>query len=50
MELFNNKTNYMNNFSDLEVIFPNKIINKIKLIDKLGIVENIGVWEYIKNI
>jgi hypothetical protein len=50
IELFNNKINYMNNFSDLEVIFPNKIISKIKLVEKLGIVENIGVWKKIKDI
>ena len=49
-ELIINKNLYMNNFSDLEVIFPNKIINKIKLVDTLGVVENIGVWEKIKNI
>ena len=45
-----NKEKYMNNYSDLEVIFPNAIINKIHLVDKLGIVENIGVWKKITNI
>ena len=49
-KLIINKNLYMNNLSDLEVIFPNKIINKIKLVDTLGIVENIGVWEKITNI
>jgi hypothetical protein len=45
-----NKEKYMNNYSDLEVIFPNAIINKIFLVDSLGIVENIGVWKKITNI
>jgi hypothetical protein len=44
------KEKYMNNYSDLEVIFPNAIINKIHLVDKLGIIENIGVWKKITNI
>ena len=40
----------MNNNSDLEVIFPNAIMDKIHLVDNLGIVENIGVWKKITNI
>jgi hypothetical protein len=40
----------MNNYSDLEVIFPNAIIDKITLTDTLGVVENIGVWKKIENI
>ena len=46
----NNKEKYMNSYSDLEVIFPNAIIDKIHLVDNLGIVENIGVWKKITNI
>jgi hypothetical protein len=45
-----NKEKYMNNYSDLEVIFPNAIIDKITLTDTLGVVENIGVWKKIENI
>jgi hypothetical protein len=45
-----NKEKYMNNYSDLEVIFPNAIIDKISVVDNLGIVENIGVWKKITNI
>ena len=45
-----NKEKYMNNYSDLEVIFPNAIIDKVHLVDNLGIVENIGVWKKITNI
>jgi hypothetical protein len=45
-----NKEKYMNNYSDLEVIFPNAIINKVNLVDSLGIIENIGVWKKITNI
>ena len=45
-----NKEKYMNNYSDLEVIFPNAIIDKIEMVDTLGIVENIGVWKKITNI
>ena len=45
-----NKEKYMNNYSDLEVIFPNAIMDKIHLVDNLGIVENIGVWKKITNI
>ena len=45
-----NKEKYMNNNSDLEVIFPNAIMDKIHLVDNLGIVENIGVWKKITNI
>lgn len=45
-----NKEKYMNNYSDLEVIFPNAIIDKISLVDTLGVVENIGVWKKIANI
>ena len=50
VEFVKNKEKYMNNYSDLEVIFPNAIIDKIHLIDNLGIVENIGVWKKITNI
>jgi hypothetical protein len=45
-----NKEKYMNNYSDLEVIFPNAIINKITFTDTLGVIENIGVWKKIENI
>jgi hypothetical protein len=45
-----NKEKYMNNNSDLEVIFPNAIMDKIHLVDSLGIIENIGVWKKIMNI
>ena len=45
-----NKEKYMNSYSDLEVIFPNAIIDKITLVDNLGIIENIGVWKKITNI
>jgi hypothetical protein len=45
-----NKEKYMNNYSDLEVIFPNAIIDKVQLVDSLGIIENIGVWKKITNI
>ena len=45
-----NKEKYMNNYSDLEVIFPNAIMDKVHLVDNLGIVENIGVWKKITNI
>jgi hypothetical protein len=45
-----NKEKYMNNDSDLEVIFPNAIINKVHSVDSLGIIENIGVWKKITNI
>jgi tetratricopeptide (TPR) repeat protein len=45
-----NKEKYMNNYSDLEVIFPNAIIDKITLVDNLGVQENIGVWKRIRNI
>ena len=45
-----NKEKYMNNYSDLEVIFPNAIIDKISVVENLGIVENIGVWKKITNI
>jgi len=45
-----NNEKYMNNYSDLEVIFPNAIMDKIHLVDSLGIVENIGVWKKITNI
>jgi hypothetical protein len=45
-----NKEKYMNSYSDLEVIYPNAIIDKITLVDNLGIVENIGVWKKITNI
>jgi hypothetical protein len=45
-----NKEKYMNNYSDLEVIFPNAIIDKITLIDTLGVIENIGVWKKITHI
>ena len=45
-----NKEKYMNSYSDLEVIYPNAIIDKIHLVDNLGIIENIGVWKKITNI
>lgn len=45
-----NKEKYMNNYSDLEVIFPNAIIDKITKVDTLGVIENIGVWKKIENI
>jgi hypothetical protein len=45
-----NKEKYMNSYSDLEVIFPNAIIDKIHLVENLGIIENIGVWKKITNI
>lgn len=45
-----NKEKYMNNYSDLEVIFPNAIMDKVHLVDSLGIIENIGVWKKIMNI
>ena len=48
--LIQNKEKYMNSYSDLEVIYPNAIIDKIHLVDNLGIVENIGVWKQITNI
>jgi hypothetical protein len=44
------KEKYMNNYSDLEVIFPNAILDKITIVDTLGVVENIGVWKKITNI
>jgi len=50
IDFVNNKEKYMNSYSDLEVIFPNAIIDKIHLVDKLGIIENIGVWKKITNI
>ena len=50
VEFVKNKEKYMNNNSDLEVIFPNAIMDKIHLVDNLGIVENIGVWKKITNI
>jgi hypothetical protein len=40
----------MNNYSDLEVIFPNAIIDNINVVDNLGVIENIGVWKKIRNI
>ena len=46
----NNKEKYMNSYSDLEVIFPNAIIDKIHSVENLGIIENIGVWKKITNI
>ena len=46
----NNKEKYMNSYSDLEVIYPNAIIDKITLVDNLGIIENIGVWKKLTNI
>jgi hypothetical protein len=45
-----NKEKYMNNYSDLEVIFPNAIIDNINVVDNLGVIENIGVWKKIRNI
>ena len=45
-----NKEKYMNSYSDLEVIFPNAIIDKIHSVENLGIIENIGVWKKITNI
>jgi hypothetical protein len=45
-----NKEKYMNNYSDLEVIFPNAIIDKITKVDTLGVIENIGVWKKITHI
>ena len=50
LNFIKNKEQYMNNYSDLEVIFPNAIIDKIEMVDTLGIVENIGVWKKITNI
>ena len=50
IDFVNNKEKYMNSYSDLEVIFPNAIIDKITLVDNLGIVENIGVWKKVENI
>lgn len=50
MDLINYKERYMNEQSDLEVIFPNAIIDKIHLVSNLGIVENIGVWKQITHI
>jgi hypothetical protein len=47
VNLIENKEKYMNDYSDLEVIFPNAIIDKIHLVNNLGIVENIGVWKSI---
>ena len=50
IDFVNNREKYMNNYSDLEVIFPNTIMDKIHLVDELGIIENIGVWKKITNI
>ncbi len=50
IKFIQNKEKYMNSYSDLEVIYPNAIIDKIHLVDNLGIVENIGVWKKITNI
>lgn len=50
IDFVKNKEKYMNNYSDLEVIFPNAIMDKIFLVDNLGIIENIGVWKKITNI
>ena len=50
IDFVKNKEAYMNSYSDLEVILPNAIIDRITVVDNLGIVENIGVWKKIENI
>jgi hypothetical protein len=50
IDFVKNKERYMNSYSDLEVIYPNAILDKVTLVDNLGIVENIGVWKKIENI
>jgi hypothetical protein len=48
--LIKNKHLYENDVSDLEVILPKLMIDKINLIDNLGILERIAVFKGLKNI
>jgi hypothetical protein len=48
--LFDKKHLYENNISDLEVILPKTIIDKITLIEKLGITQKIAVFKEIEDI
>jgi hypothetical protein len=48
--LLDNKNLYENNYSDLEVILPRLLIDRISLLENLGITQRISVFDTIEDI